>query len=219
MSSMKTLRIALADDHELFREGIHLLLQKNKDVLVVAQAADGRELLRIVREQPIDLVITDIQMPGMDGIEATRRIREENPDTGIIALTMFEEDHLIVDMMEAGANGYVVKKAGKEELYMAISQVCNNQIYYCASTSLHLSKMLAVSKQLAQREEAARFSEKEKEIIQLICQEYASKQIAAETQLAHRTVEKYRDRIMQKTGARNVVGIVIYAIRNGIYKI
>jgi DNA-binding NarL/FixJ family response regulator len=217
---MKPLRIIIADDYELFREGLQLLLRKNRRYNVVAEAADGRELLEMAATHQADVIITDVQMPDMDGIEATRQIRAQDDKIKIIALTMFEEEQLIVDMMEAGANGYLVKKAGKAELYTAINQVMEGRVYYCDYTSHNLSRMLAASKKLSrQTEDLARFSKKELEIIQLICREYASKEIASVTHLAHRTVEKYRERIMEKTGAQNMVGIVVYAIRNGLFKL
>jgi DNA-binding NarL/FixJ family response regulator len=210
------LKIVIADDHELFREGIRLLLaQENIDI--IGEAENGKELTRLVDELQPDLIVTDIEMPVMSGIEATRQIKAHHPATGIIALTMFGEEHLIVDMLEAGADGYLLKSIKKEEMKEAIEKVYKGGRYYCNSTSLRLSKMIAKSK-TAGKNDGIKFSEKELEIIKLICDQNSSKLIAEATDLTRRTVEKYRDHIMEKTGSSNVVGIVVYAIRNGIYK-
>lgn len=210
------IKIVIADDYPLFREGIRLMLINNKNISITGEAADGRELLSVVNNVQPDVVITDIEMPVMNGIDATRELKSRNPQVRVIALTMFGEEHLIVDMLEAGAMGYLLKSSKKEELTEAIEIVYEGGTYFCNNTSMRLSRMIAHRKTDEQKEEI-KFSEKEKEIIKLICEQYASKQIATATQLTHRTVEKYRDHIMEKTGSKNVVGIVIYAIRHGIY--
>lgn len=210
------IRVVLADDLPIFRNGMYLLLEKQKELEIVAEAGNGEELLECVQQQRPDVVITDIEMPVMNGIEATKAIKKEFPDTGVIALTMYGDDYLIEDMLEAGADGYLLKNTTLEELLMAVKTVKDGHPYFCNSTSLRLSKMIAKNKRL-QHQKKADFSEKELEIIKLICEQYVSKEIADKTSLTHRTVEKYRDHIMQKTESRNVVGIVIYAIKHGIY--
>ncbi len=213
----RPIRIVIADDYSMFREGVHLMLEKQDELIITGEAGDGSELLKVVHETKPDLVIIDIEMPVMNGIEATQAIKKEFPQTGVIALTMFSDDHLIADMVEAGASGYLLKSTTKEELIEAVKAVHEGHLYFCNKTSLRLSKMIAKSKTLHTAPKAE-FNEKEIQIIKLICEQYASKEIAEKTSLTHRTVEKYRDHIMEKTGARNMAGIVIYAIREGIYK-
>jgi len=216
----KVIKIVIADDYPLFREGLHLLLFQFKQFDICGEAGDGETLLQEIDAKQPDVVITDIQMPVKDGIEVTKIVKEKYPAMKVIALTMFGDEHLIADMMEAGANGYILKNTPKEELAEAIQAVYNGGIYFCNNSSMQLNKMLAASKtSLFPHGHEVVFTDKEREIIKLICSEYASKQIAGMTALTHRTVEKYRDRIMEKTGARNVVGIVIYAIKHGIYKV
>jgi DNA-binding NarL/FixJ family response regulator len=212
----KIIRIVIADDYPMFLEGIRLLLEKVRFVEIIGEASDGDELVHLVDEKQPHVVITDIEMPRMNGVRATQHIREKYPSIGILALTMFDEEHLIADMLEAGANGYLLKSTKKEELIDAIESAANGGKYFCNNTSLRLSKMIARTR--SNEKETAHLTDKEKEIIQLICEQFASKQIAERTELTHRTVEKYRDNIMQKTASKNVVGIVIYAIRHGLFK-
>lgn len=211
------IQIVIADDHPIFLEGMHLLLEKQEELKILGQAGNGKELLKIVGREKPDVVITDIEMPLMNGIEATKEIKKEFPGIGVIGLTMYQDEHLIVDMLEAGANGYLLKSTTKEELIQAAQSVYEGKNYFCNNTTMRLSQMIAKSKTV-QQPVKNEFSQKESEIIQLICEQYASKEIADKTNLTLRTVEKYRDKIMEKTGARNMVGIVIYAIRNGIYE-
>lgn len=213
----QAIKIVIADDYPMFLEGIQLLLEKQDNIEIVGEAGNGKELLEVVKQAQPDVVITDIEMPVMNGIEATAELKKNFPGTGVIALTMYGDEHLIVDMLEAGANGYLLKKTTKQELKEAIKAVHEGANYFCNSTTMRLSKMVAQSK-AQQGIPKIEFPEKELEIIKLICEQYASKEIADKTSLTQRTVEKYRDNIMEKTGAKNMVGIVIYAIRNGIYK-
>ncbi|MCW3074281.1 MAG: two component transcriptional regulator, LuxR family [Flaviaesturariibacter sp.] len=216
---IQPLRLVIADDYPLFLEGLHLLLGQEEEVRIVGEAANGEQLLQRVAGCRPDVVITDIQMPQMDGITATKALRERAPDVKVIALTMFNEEQLIVDMLEAGASGYLLKSTSKTELLKAVRSVYDGYNYFCNQTSLRLSKLIAESRSPLLYPTVPLFSEKEIEIIRLICDQHASKQIADLTSLTHRTVEKYRDRIMDKTGSKNVAGIVIYAIKNGFYRI
>lgn len=211
-------RIVIADGEELYREGLKLILNRSRHLFIVGMATNGAELVDLVKKIPIDVVISEIQLPVIDGIEATRQIRGQNKDVKIIAFTRLQDDQSIVDMVEAGSNGYISKTAGKNELYSGIRQVLTGRIFYCDAIHERISKMIT-RKNSPRKPEGAVFNKSEREIIKLICQEYASKEIAAITQLAHRTVEKYRERIMQKTGARNVAGIVVYAVKNGLFSI
>ncbi|MFC0776016.1 response regulator transcription factor [Terrimonas alba] len=211
--------LMIADDHPMFKEGLHLLLRHYDHLKIIGEAENGATLLSLIEKEVPDVVITDIQMPSLNGIEVAKFLKENYPTIKIIALTMYEDEHLIADMMEQDVAGYMRKNATKEELVYAIESVYEGKKYFCNSTSLKLGKMLAATKtNLFKNLQEIKFNDNELDIIRLICEQYASKEIAGATNLAHRTIEKYRDRIMQKIGARNVVGIVIYAIKNGIYK-
>lgn len=211
--------IIIADDHELFRDGFKVLLNKIKSVQLVAEASNGEELIQLVQHHRPDIVITDIKMPVMDGITATRNLAKQFPQTGIIALSMFEEENLIVDMLEAGAKGYLLKNAQKTEILHAITEVYHGHNYYCAETNKKLINLIARSAHDSQyRVGRNDFNDKEINIIRLICQEMSNREIAEHLNLSKRTVEGYRDRIMEKIGAKNSIGIVIYAVRHNIYQ-
>lgn len=210
--------VIIADDHEIFRDGLKLMLSKAENITVVAEAGDGRELLALTGKHKPDVIITDIKMPVMDGVEATKYIMEHHPAIGIIALSMFDEEQLILEMLEAGALGYLLKNSDKTELVRAIHSVYRHEPYYCQQTSCKMARMIAHSRHQSRiREKEAEFSDREKEIINLICQEYTNKQIGEKLFLSARTVEGYRTRIMEKMNAKNTVGIVISAMKLGLF--
>lgn len=211
------IQLLLADDYPLILEGFQLLLSQEAHLTIKGQATNGKELVDLAEQLQPDVILTDIDMPVMNGIEATRILKERQPGIGIIALTMFNEHHLIVDMMEAGANGYLLKSTSKEELLMAIDIAYRGLTYFSNDSSMRLFQQLAKSSIQPEKERAV-FTEKELEIVRLICEQYASKEIASLTNLSKRTVDKYRDHIMEKTGSTNLAGVVVYAIRHGLYK-
>jgi DNA-binding NarL/FixJ family response regulator len=221
--SMKSapIKIILADDHEIFRDGFKAMLKKQPSVELIGEASDGEELVELTRKLKPDVVVTDIKMPKMDGLQAAKILSEEFPGMGIVALSMIDEENLIVDMMEAGAKGYLLKNAHKNEIIEAIKAVDEGHIYYCDGTSAKLSRMIAESNKIPFGKKISRpeLTQKEIDVVLLICQEKTNKEIADRLNLSIRTIEGYRDRIFEKIGARNSAGVVIYAIRNKIYTI
>lgn len=211
------IRLVAADDHEIFLDGLALMLSRQEDIVLAGQAADGRELLEVAaREQP-DVILTDIKMPRMDGIAATRELMRINPAFRIIALSMFDEEDQIVEMLEAGAKGYLLKNADKQEILAAIEQVYGDGIYYCRTTSAKLAGMIAKSKFNPHRQPVT-FNERETEIIQLICQQMTAQQIGERIFLSKRTVEGYRTRILEKMNVRNTAGVVMFALKHNLIK-
>lgn len=221
MKSSNPIRIVLADDHEIFRDGFKAMIRKQPSVELIGEAANGEELVEITRQLRPDVVVTDIKMPKMDGLQAAKILSKEFPGMGIVALSMIDEENLIIDMLEAGAKGYLLKNAHKNEIIEAIKAVNDDHIYYCNGTSARLSRMIAKSDKIPFNKKVSKpeLSQKEIEVILLICQEKTNKEIADELNLSIRTIEGYRDRIFEKIGARNSAGVVIYAIKNKIYDI
>jgi DNA-binding NarL/FixJ family response regulator len=218
MKTLTPIRIIIADDHEIFRDGLKLMLSKDPGISILAEAANGRELLTLVDEHKPDVVLTDIVMPVMDGIEAVKNLRESNPQTSIIALSMFDNESLIVDMLEAGAIGYLLKNADKDEILEAIRSVNMQRPYYCKSTSIKLARLISKSR-FKGLDTKAEFNDKEKEIIYFICQEFTNKEIGTKLFISKRTVDGYRSKIMDKMQVKSTAGIVVYAIKHNLYKL
>jgi DNA-binding NarL/FixJ family response regulator len=216
------IRLIIADDHEVYRDGLKTLLEKAKDhsLQVIAEAANGKELISLTEQFMPDLVLTDIMMPIIDGIEATAYITKNFPSVKVIALSMFNQDNLILDMLNSGAKGYLIKNAHKDEIIEAIESVYKNTPYYCRSTSLKLAKLIAGS-QFGGTVIKSRtaFSEKEMAIVKMICEEKTSKEIGDTLFLSTRTVDEYRIKIREKMEVKSTAGMVIYAIRNDLFKL
>jgi DNA-binding NarL/FixJ family response regulator len=212
--------IVIGDDHEIYRDGLQLLLGRLEGVQLLAQATNGQELIELTKQYKPDIVLTDIRMPTMDGIEATAHIAAHYPDTGVIALTMYEDEEPIIEMLEAGAKGYLVKNATKEEMAAAINAVYNRQNYYCSQTTLKITHMIAKSRfNPYKQKQKPSFKEVELEIIKLICEGFTSKEIANQINLSYRTIEGYRTRILEKMEVHNTASIIIYAIKNQLVNV
>lgn len=213
-------RLVIADDHAIFRKGLTTMLMAETGLQVVGEAGNGKELVAVVQDKKPDVVITDIQMPVMGGLEATKAIKKDNPTVGVVALSMFEDENMVLAMMQAGAKGYLLKNTSKEEIAHAVQVVSTQGTYYCSTASNNMVRLMertgfnpyAQSKQ-------PQFSERDVQIIRLLCREYSNKEIAAALHINQRAVEGARERIQEKTGAHNMVGIVVYAIRHGIFNI
>jgi DNA-binding NarL/FixJ family response regulator len=218
--SNTAIRIVLADDHEIFRDGFAGLLKKQDEIQLVGEASDGEELIAIAEKLKPDVILTDIRMPNMDGIDATKILTKRFPQIYVIALSMFNDDHLVIDMMKAGAKGYLLKNAHKSEIIEAIKAVNNQEMYYCKQTSNKLIQVLAKIKSISYNAPVRQdFTDKELDIIKLICQQASNKEMSTQLNLSVRTIEGYRNKIQEKMMVRNIAGIVVYAIRNGIYKV
>ena len=219
MPTVADIKLVIADDHEIFRDGFKLMLSKFPEIKLVGEAANGRELLELIEKENPDVILTDIKMPVMDGIEATKKIAALYPDKGVIGLSMYDDDELIIEMLEAGAKGYLIKNAGKDQIIEAIKTVYNDEPYYCRTTSNKLTQMIAKSRfNPYKKTEKAEFSEREKEIIACICDEMTNKEIGDKLFISVRTVEGHRLKILEKMNVKNTVGLVVYAIKNGIVK-
>ncbi len=216
--STTAIKIVIADDHEIFRDGLKLMLQRQTDIIVAGEAADGKELIELVKHTLPDVIITDVKMPQLDGVAATKYLTEHYPSIGIIALTMFDEEDLIVDMLEAGAKGYLLKNADKTEIIEAVHTVANNEPHYCRLTSQKLAGMVAKSKfNWHLKKEKPEFNEREQEIIRYICEGLTNKEIGEKIFLSVRTVEGLRLKIIEKMNVKNTAGIIVYAIREHLY--
>lgn len=217
---MSVLKIVIADDHEIYRDGLKMVLRKHKDFDVIGEAENGKQLVDMVVKLNPDVIITDIVMPLMDGVAAVKEIIAQKPNVCCIALSMFNEETMIVEMLEAGAMGYLLKNAEKEEIIDAVISVHKGQPFYCKTTSGKLVKLISKSRFNPYKNKPQfQFSEREIEIIRLICKEKSTAEISKALFLSGRTVEGYRAKIMHKLGVKSTIGIVVYAIKTGIFDV
>ena len=209
------IRITIADDHETFRTGLQAIFANEKKFNLVDMVGSGTELLNSIQNDTPDIVLIDIQMPKMDGIEATRQLRTKYPDLGIIALTFKDDDDSIIAMIEAGVNGYLVKNVVKKEILEAIVTVYNGANYFCADTNAKFLRLLKNRNFDRHNPDKKRlFTEKELQIIALICKGLSAKEIATQHHTSVRTVENQKQKIMDKMGARNIANMVMYAVNH-----
>lgn len=212
---MSTVRYIIADDHKIFREGLRLVLSDDSKLQFVAEAENGQELLQILKGNTADVVLLDLKMPVMDGMTATKEIRATYPALKILILTMHDEEHMIIHMLEAGANGYLLKNADPAEIKTAIHAVVENNYYFNDMVSGSMLKNIMTRNIAAPTfKPAIELDEREMKILQLICQECTSAEIGDKIFLSARTVEGLRAGIMEKVGVRNIAGLVMYAVKN-----
>jgi DNA-binding NarL/FixJ family response regulator len=209
------IRIALVDDQKLFRGGLKMILSDDPKFDVVFEADNGKQFFQRLAYEPVDVVILDVEMPVMDGIETLAQLRERHPDTRVIMLTMHDSDRLINHLMQLGANGFLLKDENPEVVRTAIQRVADEGIYFRDYVSKALLKG-GRAKSKAQGYLGPDISDRELEVLTLICQEYTSKEIGEKLYISARTVEGHRRSLQEKTGARNIVGLVLYAVRNGM---
>ncbi len=214
------IRIVIADDHLIFREGFKLLLNNQPELELVGEADNGRSLLALIETTSPDIAFVDIKMPEMDGIEACKKIKASGITTKVIALSMFNDDYLIVEILEAGALGYLLKNTDKHEVLAAAKAVNMGDNYYCDSTSNKLAKLIAANRyQPDKPTKQLKLSIRETEVLTMLCNQLTNKEIAEKLNISFRTVETYRLSLLEKTNSKNVIGLVVYAIRNGYHSI
>lgn len=212
-----TLRILLADDHKILREGLRSLLEKQADMTVVAEADDGRSALEAIQHQPTDIVIMDIAMPGLNGIEATRQIRARHPGIRVIALSMHSDRRFLIGMFQAGASGFLLKDSAAEELITAIRAVVGGHAY--VSPAIASTLVEDVLRRAPAADPAAPpqpLTPREREVLQLIAEGKSTKEIAGILRVSGKTVESYRLKIMAKLDLHSVAELTKYAIREGL---
>jgi DNA-binding NarL/FixJ family response regulator len=202
-------KVIIADDHTLFRQGLKLLLEDIENIEVIADVANGKELIEIAGAIDPDLIIMDINMPLINGIEASRILLKEKPDLKILVISMYGDEQYYNSVIENGVKGFVLKDADNEELRTAVKKILNGMTYFSQELLLKL---------IRNRQSSSRIdlTQREREILKFICQGFNSGEIAAKLFLSERTVENHRASILSKTGCRNSLSLVIYAYRNNL---
>ena len=212
---MEQINIIIADDHKMFREGLAELLSKSKDLKIVGGAGNRDEILALLSGQNIHVVIMDIDMGEISGISLTAEIRISNPQIRILALSMHGEKNYIVKMLEAGASGYILKNAGKEEMMNAIRTVANGDTYLSSQVSARLIDHIT-NPDKKQKQEGIPLTDREIEVLRLIADEYSNSEIAEKLFISIRTVDTHRRNLLEKLQVKNTAGLVKYAINKGL---
>ncbi len=214
---MGTTRVLITDDHAIVRAGLRMLLEDQDDMEVVGEARNGEECVDQVSRLKPDVVLMDVAMPGMDGIAATRLIKETSPGVQVLGLTMHQDENYFFQMLRAGASGYVIKGADPEELFTAIRAVAGGEAYlYSSLTKKLLDDYLDRVKAGDVSDSHDRLSDREKEVLQLIGEGLTSREIAGSLYLSVNTVDRHRSNIMDKLDLHNKAGLIKYAIRKGL---
>lgn len=210
-----SVKLLIVDDHPVFRAGLKTILMNENDVNYIEEAQSGEEAIEKLKIFTPDLIVMDISMPGKDGIETTREIRKENQDIKIILLTMYSDEAYLKEGLEAGAQGYVIKRAVDTELITAIRTVLNNEHYIYPTLVPHLYKnnKVEVDGQILNEPQ---LSQRETEVLKFIALGYTLKEIGEELFLSPKTVETYKARVMEKIGANKRSGLVKYAIKHNL---
>ena len=211
------IRILIADDHGLMRAGLHAMLEDESDVEVVGEAASGEEVLHLAGELRPDIVLLDINMPGIDGIETTRRLRISYPQTRVLILTVYAEESLLREAIQAGASGYIIKRAAEEELITAIQAISRGDIYIHPAITRFLLKELNPDTK-PKNDALHELTPREVEVMGYIIRGFTNRQIAEALYISTRTVEGHRASLFSKLGIKNRVELVEYAEKKGLMK-
>lgn len=211
------IKVMIADDHLIFRKGLKKILEGVNYLTIIGEAENGLELISGASILKPDVILIDVMMPVMDGVMATRELCKRNSSARIIALSVFGQESHIMEMLEAGAIGYVMKSAGRKEILEAIQAVYENKPYFCAESGKQITELIE-KYQTGYRQHLVVFTEREKDIINLLCQGYTSKDVARTLFISQRTVEGHRTRIMQKMQVKSIAGLVTYACEKGLYR-
>jgi DNA-binding NarL/FixJ family response regulator len=210
------IKILLADDHKITRDGLKALLESQKNMIVIGEAENGRQAVRLASDLAPDVIVMDINMPELNGIEATRQIIAELPETKIIALSMYSDKRYVVGMLKAGVSGYLLKNCAFDELVSAITAVVANQNYMSQKIANTVMKDYANILESSDSSPASTLTAREREVLQLIAEGLKTKDIATRIHVSVKTVETHRQQVMRKLNAKSVAELTKIALREGL---
>ena len=213
------IRLLLVDDHEIFLDGLSSLLSTSENIHIQDHALNGADAMVLIRKDQPDILLTDLNMPGLDGIALVKQVKEEFPEVKVIVLTMHNDRPTVSEIMMAEAEGYVLKNTSKKDLLNAIQRVAEGGTYYSNEViSIMLARVKEIKKKEMNAEECV-LTDREKEILQLIAEEKSSEEIAEQLFISRRTVETHRKNILHKVNSRTVVGLIKYAFRHDLVSV
>ena len=214
---MSKIKIAIADDYKIFREGLKVGLSADENFDVIFEADNGEDLLKALETATPDVIIMDLKMPIMDGMEATIAVRKKYPAIKVLVVTMYDDDKFIIHLMENGANGYLLKNTEPDEIRKSIYSVHENGYYFNDVVNKALLKKLVLKNNLKPSfNQNVELTERELEVLKLICEEKTAAEIAKDIFLSPRSVEGIRQRLIEKVGVRNTAGLVMFAVKNSM---
>jgi two-component system, NarL family, nitrate/nitrite response regulator NarL len=214
----KKIRLLLVDDHPIVREGIKSALAKKKNIVIIGEASSGEEAMTKAKKLSPDIILMDINMPGMSGLETSRRLRKTVPESKILALTMHENREYVLEMSQLGARGYVFKDSSPSELYHAIEVIHAGEFFFSPGASQQLLKAFLKGEQSQNSEASVDLSPREKDVLQLIAEGLKTKEIAKRLGVTDRTIETYRRRLMNKLSVHSAAELIKHAISKGLVK-
>jgi two-component system, NarL family, response regulator NreC len=216
---MSRIRLLLVDDHEVVRSGLRMLLENEADLVIVGEASNGHEALELVEKLNPDVVIMDITLPDISGIDATRHIKESHPDVAVVALTIHEDQQYFFEMLQAGASAYVPKRAAPDDLITAIRAAHRGEMYiYSSLAKLLVNDFLARSSEEGAKERMDGLTRREQEVLSLLADGKTNDEIAEQLIISTHTVARHRENLMGKLGLHSRSELVKYAIRQGLIK-
>lgn len=214
---LKNIRIIIADDHEIFRKGLKAVLNRLKNIEIIGMATSGEEVIQILQNSVADIVLMDIEMPGMNGIEATRQITSRFPEVKVLALTMFNNDHYIQDMLDAGAKGFLLKNITKGILDKALNSVAEGNTYYSDELFNFFTKKITA--EAAADIPKLDLTKREKEVLTLICDGASNKDVAEKLHISERTVIGHKSNLLSKTHCKSTAALISYSIKNKLIQV
>lgn len=212
-----TIKIVIADDHEVLIDGLMALFAPEPDLQVVGRALNGKQLLTLMENKPVDLVIMDIDMPEMNGVVATKELKAKYPEVKVLVLTMYSTSDFVKNLLRSGADGYMLKYAAKKDLIKAVRAVADDQLFYTPEIANEVMNSFREKEESAA--EVVTLSNREKEIVTMVAMELTSKEIADQLFLSYHTVERHRKNVLAKLGLKNSAGLTRYAIKKGWIKV
>jgi DNA-binding NarL/FixJ family response regulator len=214
---MSKIKIAIADDYKIYRDGLKVGLSGDENMEIIGEADNGEDLMKLLETSSPDIILMDLKMPIMDGMEATKLVRKKYPAIKVLVVTMYDDDKFIIHLMENGANGYLLKNAEPDEIIKSIYAVKENGYYFNDVVNKALLKKLVLKNNLKPSfNQNIDLTEREQEVLKMICEEKTAAEIAKEIFLSPRSVEGIRQRLIEKIGVRNTAGLVMFAVKNGI---
>ncbi|MFZ7116733.1 MAG: response regulator [Bacteroidota bacterium] len=212
----ETIKLIIADDHPIFRDGLNVVLKRHDFISKITQASDGLEVIRLLESEAYNVILMDIKMEPMNGVQATEIIRSRFPEVKIIALSMFGEERYINEMISKGASGYLLKNSDKSEIIQAIKNVIKGKTYFSKEVADFIVEKIVEEK--SRNSETFRYSEdRMREVIFLVSHEKTSKEIATLMNLSVRTIDDCRIEVMKKTNSKSAIGVLKYAMQHGIF--